>query len=414
MAGDDRHATGLLNPVSSLETRVVPEGYEAGDDLSDEVENDYAEPTLEVDTFEQRVESLLAVARRTNFFPLVAMLERVMAESVRIGGDGPPSAESIRFRHDPALTFSVGDITSATVRRIPLDPESPHGATRPVVELVTTFLGLTGSTSPMPLYLAEEISHEDEVSARRDFLDVFHHRLVSILYRAVMRYSLAREHRIREQDLWMERTLSLSGMDPDTFVKRSAIPLSKLLQLVTLVGRRARGARTVESALRLIVDDYLGEGPTLRLEEYAGDWVPITNEQQCCLGERNNVLGDHAMLGGKLFDRSNRFQVVVGPLDAKGRSCFSPGGRGLRALREGMQLLVRESLDYDVELHMEEGATKPFRLSTREPSRLGADTRIGRSRDGEVIRLRNVGRIPLEPFERPDGEFDEASLFADL
>lgn len=413
MASDHRNSTGLLEPVSAPDAEAVNEkGSLFVADLEPGGLNDYSEPTLEVDTFEQRVDSLLAVARRTNFFPLVSMIERVTAEAVRIGGEGPPNKEAIRFRHDPNLTFSAGDVSSATIRHLPMDPENPKGRLRPVVEIVTTFLGLTGSSSPMPLYIAEEVNHEDEKSARRDFLDIFHHRLVSILYRAVMRYSLAREHKVSEPDRWLERALSLSGMDPETFVAPSAIPLSKLLRLGPLVGRRARGARAVSAALNILVEDYLPAKATVSVEEYAGDWVPIHNDQQCCLGLRNNILGVHAMLGGKVFDKSNRFQVVVGPLDARGRGNFTVGGKGLRVLREGLRLLVRESLDYDVELHIEEGATKPYRISSRDPSRLGTDTRLGLSSEGEIIRLRNVGRLPMEPLEKPEEGLDQDLLLA--
>lgn len=413
MASDHRNATGLLDPLSAPEAEAVDgEQSLVASDSDSEALNDYSEPTLEVDTFEQRVDSLLAVARRTNFFPLVSMFERVTAEAVRVGGEGPPNKEVIRFRHDPNLTFSAGDVSSATIRHLPMDPDDPHGRLRPVVEIVTTFLGLTGSSSPLPLYIAEEVNHEDEKSARRDFLDIFHHRLVSILYRAVTRYSLAREHKVSERDLWMERALSLSGMDPETFVTPSAIPLAKLLRLGPLVGRRARGARAVSAALNIIVEDYLPARATVRLEEFAGDWVPIHNDQQCCLGLRNNILGKQAMLGGKVFDKSNRFQVVIGPLDARGRGNFAVGGKGLRVLREGLRLLVRESLDYDVELHIEEGATKPYRISSRDPSRLGGDTRLGLSSEGEVIRLRNVGRLPFEPLEKPDEGLDQDLLLA--
>jgi type VI secretion system protein ImpH len=413
MASDNRNATGLLEPASVPNAEAADDGQSIYvKDLEPGSLNDYSEPTLEVDTFEQRVDPLLAVARRTNFFPLVSMIERVTSEAVRIGGEGPPNKEAIRFRHDSNLTFSAGDVSSAVVRHIPMDADNPHGALRPVVEIVTTFLGLTGSSSPMPLYLAEEVNHEDEKSARRDFLDIFHHRLVSILYRAVMRYSLAREHRVNEPDPWLARALSLAGMDPDTFVAPSAIPLAKLLRLGPLVGRRARGARAVSSALNILVEDYLPARAAVRVEEFAGDWVPIHNDQQCSLGVRNNILGRHAMLGGKVFDKSNRFQVVIGPLDTRGRTNFSVGGKGLRVLREGLRLLVRESLDYDVELHIEEGATKPYRLSTRDPSRLGSDTRLGTSSEGEIIRLRNVGRLPLDSLEKPDEGVDQDLLLA--
>jgi type VI secretion system protein ImpH len=377
----------------------------AAPDLDDEGDFD-EETTVQHDlppagklTAEQRLEAVIESARYMRFFPLVSLLERMTADAVRIGGDGPPSREAIRFRHDSSLNFSTGDVESASIIRVPVDLENPHGATRPVVELVTTFLGLTGSISPLPMYIAEEVLHEDERGIRRDFLDIFHHRLISVLYRSVMRYSLAREHRASDHDLWVDRVLAISGLDPEAFVPRSAIPRGKLLQLAPLVGRRGRGARDLQASLRLLVDEHLTPGATLVVDEFAGGWVPVHNDQQCTLGLRNNVLGQDAMLGGKVYDRSGRFQIAIGPLDARGRDAFSLKGRGLRLLQEGVRLVVKESLDYDVELRVHASAAQRFRLHSRDPSRLGQTTRLGLGYRDEVIRLKNVGRLPLEPIE---------------
>lgn len=422
MAADDRHPAGLLEPASLPAAPIVPKreaklvraafdprapvdlelpGIAADDDADEETTVQQPLPLAGEVTAEQRLGTVIASARSMRFFPLVSLLERLTADAVRVGGDGPPSREAIRFRHDTSLSFSAGDVQSASIIRVPVDLDRPQGATRPVTELVTTFLGLTGSTSPLPMYIAEEVLHEDERGVRRDFLDIFHHRLISILYRAVMRYSLAREHRAGGGDPWVDRVLALAGLDPEAFVPRSAIPRGKLLQLAPLVGRRGRGARDLQAALRLLVGEHLTPGAQLVVEEFAGGWVPVHNDQQCTLGVRNNVLGRDEMLGGKVYDRSGRFRIAIGPLDARGRDAFSAKGRGLRLLQEGVRLVVRESLDYDVELRIDAAAAQRFRLSARAPSRLGLNTRLGLGRRDEVIRLKNVGRMPLEPAPPP-------------
>lgn len=418
MAANDRHPAGILDPASlpaapvvrDREARIARAAFDPRvavdleaplDDDDDEEQTTVQQelPSSAAATAEQRLETVIESARYMRFFPLVSLLERLTADAVRIGGDGPPSREAIRFRHDSSLSFSTGDVESASIIRVPVDLDNPHGATRPVAQLVTTFLGLTGSTSPLPMYIAEEVLHEDERGIRRDFLDIFHHRLISILYRSVMRYSLAREHRANQDDPWVDRVLAISGLDPEAFVPRSAIPRGKLLQLAPLVGRRGRGARDLQAALRLLVDEHLTPGATLVVEEFAGGWVPVHNDQQCTLGVRNNLLGRDAMLGGKVFDRAGRFQIAVGPLDGEGRDAFSLKGRGLRLLQEGVRLVVKESLDYDVELRVDASAAQRFRLYSRDPSRLGQNTRLGLGDRDEVIRLKNVGRLPLEPIE---------------
>ncbi|MBL9039464.1 MAG: type VI secretion system baseplate subunit TssG, partial [Archangium sp.] len=84
----------------------------------------------------------MAWANALGFFRFVALMERLTAGAARIGGDGPVADEAIRFRHNPALTFSAGDLSAV---------EMTFGATTRF-EVETTFLGLTGSSTPLPLY----------------------------------------------------------------------------------------------------------------------------------------------------------------------------------------------------------------------------------------------------------------------
>lgn len=353
------------------------------------------------DLLRQKLEPALKVAHRTGFFTLVSLLERMTTDAVRIGGEGPASEEAIRFRHHSGMVFNPGDIHSAMVRSIPRDPENPMGPSRAVVEVVTTFLGLTGSSSPLPLYLVDEVNKEDEeIGARRDFLDVFHHRLISILYRSVSRYSPAREHRSEGRDFWLERSLALAGMDPESYVPGCGIAPGKLMRLAPLVARRGRGARALDKALKVVLDEHLGPAGRVKVEEFAGGWVSVHQDQRCALGKDNNLLGRNAMLGMKVFDRSGRFQVSVGPLDAFGRKEFSENGPAMRKLRACISLVVPEPLDYDVELHIAAGATRPFCLSCEQPSRLGENTRLGRIQEGEIVKLRNMGNY--SPSQAPD------------
>lgn len=401
MASDHRNSAGFLEPQDDSGYASTPPADAAEETRQAEqrrVAQDLAELTSDLpgaNHSEEHLGTLISVAHRTGFFQLMSLLERFTKDSVRVGGDGPPSEEAIRFRHDPRLVFASGDISSAKVKRVPIDPDQPHGRTRPVIELITTFLGLTGALSPLPLYIAEEVNEEDEENpVRRDFLDIFHHRMVSILYRAVTRYSPVREHQSDwTKDVWIQRVLSLSGMDPETYLSATSIPVGKLLRLAPLVAHRGRGARALHKALELVLGEYLGQDGHVTIEEFAGGWVRIHAGQRSALGEANHMLGRGAMLGEKAYDRGGRFKVCVGPLDSRGRDAFSERGRGLKLLRDCVNLMVRESLDYDVELNVSAGAVRPFRLSILSPSKLGTNTRLSSRQDEEVITLRNMRRF---------------------
>src|SRR5690349_8074722 len=94
-------------------------------------------------TLDERVPTVLPGARRMGFFALVSLLERMTSGAVRIGGDGPPERELLRFRNDPSMGFPASDVVHAAVREVPRSPRNRFAGEREVVEIVTSFMGLT-------------------------------------------------------------------------------------------------------------------------------------------------------------------------------------------------------------------------------------------------------------------------------
>jgi type VI secretion system protein ImpH len=334
------------------------------------------------------------------FLPLVALLERLTAGAVRVGGDGPPAEEAIRFRHDPSLTFSAGDVSQ--VRLVPRTSEwgQEQGGPRHVFEVVTTFLGLTGASSPLPGYMVEEIAQEDpDRPVRRQFLDLFHHRVVSLLYRALSRYLLEGEATRAGDDVWSRRVLALAGLD--TYERGPAVRLSvgQLLRLAPLLATRARTSRTLELALMDVLRDELGEAQ-VSVRQFAGSWVEVEPEQRMQLGRLNSHLGRTSMLGGRLFDRAGKFIIGISPLDGATYHRLLPEGDLSPLVREVVTLVVRDPLEYALELGVREDALGAFRLTMKSPARLGHNTYLG-GRKGAVPRLR-TRVVPLPP--PPGGE----------
>jgi type VI secretion system protein ImpH len=161
------------------------------------------------------VEIVLGSPRRVGFYRAVEILERATAAegAERVGGDGPVPREAIRFRHDASLSFASSDVSRivARPRRV---ADGAEVAETPVYEITTTFLGLTGTVSPLPSYMVEEVLNEDaDHPAQREFLDIFHHRVLSLFYRAHSKYSYVTDYVSTSRDPWSLRILSLAGVD---------------------------------------------------------------------------------------------------------------------------------------------------------------------------------------------------------
>lgn len=321
------------------------------------------------------------------FIAMVALLERLAGATGKLGGAGAPSEEPIRFRHDPSLGFSAADVRKVTSVQLPLDPSNSLSPTRPGYEVLTTFLGLTGAASPLPLYFAEEIAQEDpERPIKRQFLDLFHHRLLSLLYRGVSSYTLSADLQRDATDVWSRRLLALAGFD--TFEQpawEGRIPPARLLRVSALLAQRARPAQSLARLLMDLLEDGL-EGGEVRVRQFVGKWVDIEPEQRMQLGRVNTILGQSSVVGRRVFDRAGSFDVELGPLSQEGYKRFLPEGDLLPLVQECVGLFCRDPLDYQVVLLLRQNEAPSLRLAGAENkgSRLGRDSWLGVRREQDT------------------------------
>jgi len=319
-------------------------------------------------------EEYRAAAPRS-FFGLVSFLERVTVGASALGGEGPPNREGIRFRHDPDLGFHSADVRSVEIAE---DPRR--------FEVLTTFLGLSGTASPLPPYIAEGVLVDTfEQGTQRDFLDLFHHRAVSLLYRSVNRLNPAREHRSDASDPWLLRLLGLAGVHPDPDL---ALQARHLMVLIPILAKRARGAAALRVAVLAVLRDELPD-LEVRIRELAGQWLTVDEDQYTRLGTRNHALGELTVLGRRVYDRRGRFAIRLGILTREQADLFAEGQLLLDRLRAAVSLVLRDPLEYDVELELHESAAQTMRIGF---SRLGAAHLAG-FHGNEVLIMRDVGRI---------------------
>ncbi len=327
------------------------------------------------------LKAILERAERGRFLPSMAMLERLFPDAVRVGLDGPARLEAIRFRSDPSLGFAAGDMKHVRVTSLANGLEPP----RHVVEVETTFLGLTGAGSPLPNYLVEAILLEAEGSTRRDFLDVFHHRLVSLLYRGLARASLPLEETVRAPNVWRRRALALGGLDAYDADVTKALPTESVLRMLPLLASRARSARGLRTALRHVLEPALGARAGVELVENLPGWLTIEPAHRVRLGQANHALGRETHIGSRAPERSGRFGVRIGPLDPQSYPRFLPGGDQLPRIAETIQLFTRSAAEYELQLVVGASSSPTFRLSATRPASLGRTTWLAGGDDEHIV-----------------------------
>jgi type VI secretion system protein ImpH len=354
---------------------------------SDVIEEETEEPLPSV---EERVGALLKQAPYARFFTFISMVERLTPEAVRVGGAGPPSKEGIRFRHDPDLAFASGDMTSAHILQVPSRAGDPLSPPRPLIEITTTFLGLSGSSSPLPTYLAEEIAQEDpHQPTRRDFLDIFHHRLVSLLFRWWARYGYAREFESGMGDRWSLRALAFTGSDAFHAPASKHIPPWQILRLLPLMAGKQRSARTLRIALQEILGHEL-PGIQVSLEQFVGGWVPVDEAERCKLGVARHRLGGDALLGGRVFDRSGSFTIKLEPVSRAAYPRLLPNGDLMPVLKDTVRLFTRDAVDFDLELVLAKDAIPTLYLARKGGSKLAHDAWLRSDRATQSMTFKDV------------------------
>lgn len=311
---------------------------------------------------------------RLGFYALLALLERMAPRATRLADARSPGEEPVRLRHDTSLAFSAGDVSC--VEAVPT-----RGKSVAKLEVVSTFLGLTGGVTPLPAFFAEEMTGDDpEATRAAAFLDLFHHRFLSLLYRCVAKYRLAYESTSSADDAWSERALALAGLDRAADPAVRALPVDLLLRLTPLLVDGVRPARSLELAIEEALARALGgDGPKARVEQFVGAWVDLAEADRLSLGVRNHCLGRHAPLGGKSFVRSGVVRIHLNPLTARTHARLSAGGDLRQLVDAVVRLFTRDPIDYELVLNIGREQRPRLQLGRASSGRVGIDAWLGAS-----------------------------------
>ncbi len=184
-------------------------------------------------------------------------------------------------------------------------------------------MGLYGAVSPLPTYYVEQIAQSNYQGGPqpiREFFDVFHHRLLSLIYRTWTKYRFALMYRKGGVDPFTRRMLCCVGLDGFRDAKG---PLDRFLMLryAPLLASKSRSAY----GLSVVLSDMFG-AMGVRIEQFVGHWIKIEKPLRNKLGLMNHQLGESLTIGRYVYDGNGRFNVVLGPLEYDEYLSFLPGG----------------------------------------------------------------------------------------
>jgi type VI secretion system protein ImpH len=300
---------------------------------------------------------LEANAARMDFFQVLRLIENAHPERPRIGASLRPRDDAVRFGQDPALIFHA----TALER---FKSTGPRGRAR----LAVNFFGLLGANGPMPIHLTEYV--RDRLRNGGDatllaFLDVFHHRMLSLFYRARACAEPAISLDRADGDRFSVFVGSMFGIGAPALRERDQIGDFAKLHFAGLLANRARPASGLASILRAYFR------LPLHIEQFVGHWMALPPEIQSRVGRRDEGgrLGVSMVLGRKVWHCQDKFRIVIGPLGYDDYRRFMPGGDSLKRLLAWVRSYAGLTLDWDVRLILSKEEMPPLRL--------GGATRVG-------------------------------------
>ncbi len=310
-----------------------------------------------------RFDALKDHPEKYHIFQALRLIEARYADRPRLGRSRRPKQDPVRLKQRVSMAFS-----SSTLARF--EPQNEADGTPG--ELAQYMFGLFGPNGPLPLHLTEYAynrQHSYRDPTFKAFGDMFHHRMLSLLYRAYTSGEpTASFDRVEDEDDFAQKVAAFAGLKGAGFAARDAMPdLAKL----RYAGRLAHGTRNEEGLLALISDFF---GAPASMESFVGTWLELDQKDTWELGNphRPAKLGQSCSIGSKVWTRQAKFRFRVGPVGLADYKRLLPGGDSLKRLKALVRNYMGDALMWDMNLVLKAGEAEPAilgRLSAKAPAK---------------------------------------------
>jgi type VI secretion system protein ImpH len=277
-------------------------------------------------------------AHRFSFYAVMRLLEALHPERPRFGQSLRPAQDVIRLQQEPSVVHAPAAMAGFETD----DDGTPD-------RLKVYFFGLFGPDGPLPLHLTEfardrRRNHGDRTF--QAFADLFHHRLLSLFYRAWADSRPTVSFDRPDQDRFAHYVRALIGLATPGLHNRDAMPDLTKLHFAGLLAAQPRNAEGLGQILSAFFD------VPVRVESLLGAWLSLPDSDYSRLSDSraNAELGKTTLLGKRVWSRQHKFRIVFGPLSLADYRRLLPGGLSLHRLIPIVRNYAGDALIWDVAL----------------------------------------------------------------
>lgn len=296
-------------------------------------------------------QAVAATPHAFDFNHVMRALEALFSDRPRFGRSVRPAQDGVRLAQEPSVDFAPAMLAAWEA-----DPEAHD-------RLVVFFFGLFGPDGPLPLHLTEHArnrarNERDPTFAR--FADLFHHRLLSLFYRAWADVRPAIAFDRPASDRFGTYVGALAGLGTTALRQRDAMPDLSKLHFAGLLANQTRHAEGLAAILAAFFT------MPVRVEQFVGAWLTLTPSDHTSLGAGDDAarLGGGALLGRRVWSRQHKFRLVFGPLDLADYERLLPGGISFRKLIPIVRNYAGDTLDWDVQFVLDRDDVPDTRLGS--------------------------------------------------
>lgn len=254
------------------------------------------------------------------FFQTVRRINCYYQDKPMTGQALRPHDDPVRFIQEPYTSFAP-----STIAGLEVDGSSRYP------KLSQRFIGLFGPNGPLPLHVTEyarDRSRHHRDKSLSGFVDMFHHRIVSLFYGAWAQAQPVVQFDRPEKDRFAMYVGSMFGLGPP--VLRDADAMHHFSKL-SFAGHLSSMPRHVDGLLSLIQGYF--DVPT-QVRQFVAHWMKIPAHDRLQLGNMNmgGHLGRDTIIGERVWQRQDKFQIRLGPLGLDRYESFLPSGKSFKSL----------------------------------------------------------------------------------
>ncbi len=286
-----------------------------------------------------------------SFFKAVDLLESIHPEKKPVGKTLDPHEEVVRFSVKPGFTFPASDIEHLS-----------HDDEQGPVNMNVTFMGLIGANGVLPRWYNELAVERNKYKdyALTEFLDIFHHRLLSLFYMAWKKHRFPENYQPGAKDRLSNYLLSFTGLGTPGLSGRIGIPDESLSYFSGFLANAVPSASTIEAAVEYYA------GARVRVDQFLDRMFPLEPEDQTQLGIRNIALGKDTICGDHVRENQTTFRINIGPMSYDDYLRFLPTGDLLNPTYSFVRYMVGIEYEFEIRIILDSEKIAPMVLGGEE------------------------------------------------